>query len=171
MPIDPKVEEPLRDLLGLAVRHELDALMDKFMSVSDERYVECLKLCVVASGYIVVDVCEQWPRDVDVREAARVAAKSATRLPVAEEDIYTFLSRSVFGSEAIDNAFADPEKVVQVPLFTLANLLSKFRPEALHWWEYLDQIWGAVGIAEQTRAEVLPALTYRVRAEAARARG
>lgn len=169
MAIDPKVEEPLRDMLGHAIRHELDDLVERVTAVSDQTFAECLKLCVVACGYIVVDVAGRWPLDVDVREGARIAAESATRLPVAEEEIYEFLSRSVFGFEAIDAVFAEPLKVVQVPLFTAAGLLSKFRPETLPWWEYLDQIWGSAEIADQMRVEVLPALIYRVKAESARA--
>lgn len=170
MAINPKVEEPLRDMLGHAIRRELDELVDRVTAVSDQTYAECLKLCVVACGYIIVDVSGRWPLDVDVSEGARIAAESAAELPVAEEEIYEFLSRSVFGFEAIDAVFAEPLKVVQVPLFTTASLLSKFRPEALPWWEYLDQIWGSAEVADQMRVEVLPALTYRVKAESARAK-
>lgn len=168
MAIDPKVEEPLRAMLGHAMRHELDDLLDQVRSVDDAAYAECLKLCVVAAGYIVVDVAGRWPVDADLREGARIAAGSAIRLPVTEGEIYTFLSRSVFGFEAIDTAFAEPLQVVQVPLFATASLLSKFRPESLRWFEYLDQIWNAYEAADQARPEVLPALTYRVNAENAR---
>lgn len=170
MVIDPKAEAPLRKMLGHAIRHEMAELADLVATEGDEMYVTGLKLCVPACGYIVVDVAGRWPLDADLREAARRAAKSATDLPVTEDDIYIFLSHAVFGFEPIDAVFDDPEKVVRVPLFTTANLLSKFSPGEMHWFEYLDEVWNSMEEADQTRAEVLPALMYRVRAEAARAK-
>lgn len=171
MVIDPKTEAPLRKILGHAIRHEMGELADLVAAEGGEMYVAGLKLCVPACGYIVIDVAGRWPLDADLREAARRAAKSATDLPVTEDDIYIFLSRVVFGFEAIDTVFADPEKVIRIPLFTAANLLSKFSPGEMHWFEYLDQVWNAIEEAEQARTDVLPALTYRVRAEAAGAKG
>ena len=50
-----------------------------------------------------------------------------------------------------------------LPLLIMANLLATFRPREKHWWEYLDQIWGAAETADRTSLTVLPALMLRAR--------
>jgi hypothetical protein len=175
MPVDPTIEVPLRKMLGHAIRNELQELAALAAAEGDEMYLTGLRLCVPVCGYIVVDTAGRWPAESDRRDAARRAAKSSAAkpsagLPLAEHDAYAFLSRAVFGFEAIDAVFAKREKVIQVPLFTAASLLQSLCPEDLEWTEYLDRVWAAFDATEQMRNDVLPALTYRVRADAARDR-
>ncbi|MBO0821092.1 MAG: hypothetical protein J2P26_09610 [Nocardiopsaceae bacterium] len=170
MPVDPKFEVPLRKMLGHATRNELQELAALAAAEGDEMYLTGLKLCVPICGYIVVEAAGRWPLESDRRAAARRAVSSPAGLPLAEHDVYAFLSRAVFGFEAIDAVFTKTEKIVQVPMFTAASLLLAHRPEDLDWSGYLDRVWGAFDATEQAPVEVLPALTYRVKADAARAR-
>lgn len=174
MPVDPTIEVPLRAMLGHATRNELQELAALAAAEGDEMYLTGLRLCVPICGYIVVDTAGRWPAESDRRDAARRAARTGAAgspggPPLAEHDAYAFLSRAVFGFEAIDAVFAKREKVIQVPLFTAAGLLRSLCPEGLEWPEYLDRVWSAFDATEQMRSDILPALTYRVKADAARA--
>ncbi len=137
-------------------------------AVGDKTLAAAIDLCVLAAGYIAIDVCERWPTDVDLRELAHRAAQSITRLDVSEEQIFEFLSRVALGPELLDAVFPI-EGVALVPLYTTANLLLKFGPQEIEWFEYLDQIWNAAETAERTSLKVLPALMLRARREAERA--
>ena len=164
MGIDPKIEQPTRAMLGHAMRHELEDLASLVSATGDEVVAGAIGLCVFASGYVAIDVCEHWPTQADLQEIAKSASKSATKLDLDESDIYEYLSRVALGSEKLDDVFAMP-KAGMLPLLITANLLATFRPREKHWWEYLDQIWDAADTAARTSLTVLPALMLRARKE------
>jgi hypothetical protein len=164
MGIDPKIEQPTRAMLGHAMRHELEDLASLVGEAGDDAVAGAIGLCVFASGYIAIDVCERWPTQADLQEIAKSAAKSATKLDLDESEIYEYLSRVALGQEKLDDVFAMP-KAGMLPLLITANLLATFRPREKHWWEYLDQIWDAAETAEHTSLTVLPALMLRAHKE------
>jgi hypothetical protein len=167
MVIDPKIEQPARQMLGLAIRHELDDLAALIRTVGDKTFLAAIDLCVFAAGYVAIDVCERWPTDADLRELARRAEQSVTRLDVSKEQIYEFMSRVALGNEKLDDVF-DVQGTGLVPLYTTANLLLKFGPREKEWWEYLDQIWTAVEATAHLGPAELPALMLRIRKDATR---
>jgi len=162
MPIDPKIEQPTRTMLGHAIRHELEDLASLIRAAGNDALLESISLCLVASAYIAIDVCERWPIDVDLREIAKNAAESVTGLDITEQEIYEYLSRIALGPERLDEVFS-VEGMATVPLFATANLLLTFCPRDKHWGEYLDQIWDAAETAEHTSLSVIPALMLRAR--------
>jgi hypothetical protein len=164
MPIDPRIEQSTRTMLGHAMRHELEGLDAVIVAEGDAAVHGVIGLCVVASGYISIDVCEQWPTEVDLREIAASVAKATTRLGIQESDIYGFLSRVALGDEKFEDVYPVPKARV-LPVLILANLLATFRPLEKQWWEYLDQIWGATESAERIHIAVLPALMHRAHKE------
>jgi hypothetical protein len=164
--IDQKIEQSTRTMLGHAIRHELDDLADVIRKSDDKALARSVPLCVYASAYLAVDVCERWPTDADVRELAKNAAESETHLDITEQEIYEFLSRIALGSEKPDDVFSI-EGIFTVPLYATANLLLTFRPQDKHWWDYLDQIWDAAETADRTPLTVLPALMLRARKQRA----
>jgi len=167
MEIDRKAEQATRTMLGHAMRHELDDLAALMRTVGNGMLLRSIPLCMFASAYIAIDMCERWPTDADIREIAKLASsQSATELDISEQEIYEYLSRVALGSEKVDDVFSD-EGLVTVPLYTTANLLLGFRPRGKHWWEYLDQIWDAAEAAERTSLTVLPALMLRARKQPA----
>ena len=163
MGIDPKIEQPLRKMLGHAMRHELDDLAAMVQAEANDVRAS-IPLCLIASAYIAIDVSDRWPTDADLREIAKNAAESATQLDITEQEIYEYLRRVALGSEKLDDVFS-VAGLATVPLYATANLLLTFRPKDKHWWEYLDQIWDAVETAERTSLTVLPALMLRARKE------
>jgi hypothetical protein len=160
MGIDPKIEQPTRKMLGHAMRGELDDLAAVVRAEGNDVLVRGIPLCMFVSAYIAIDVSDRWPTDADLREIAKHAAESATRLDITEQEIYEYLSRVALGSEKLDDVFS-VEGLATVPLFATANLLLTFRPKDKHWWEYLDQIWDAAEVADRTSLAVLPALMIR----------
>lgn len=166
MEIDRQVEQSTRTMLGHAIRHELEGLAALIETTGKETVVGSASLCLVASAYVAIDVCERWPTEADVREIAKNAAESVTGLDISEQEIYRYLSRVALGSEKLDDVFS-AERVGTVALFATANLLLTFCPREMDWWEYLDQIWDAAETAERIPLSVLPALMLRARRESA----
>src|SRR5260370_26622704 len=105
MAIDPKIEQPTRKMLGHAIRQELDDLAALIHAEGNPTFLGAVDLCVFASGYIAIDVCQRWPTEADLREIARVSAQSATHLDISAQQIYEFLSRVALGSETLDHVF------------------------------------------------------------------
>ena len=164
MGIDPKIEQPTRKMLGHAIRHELDDLAAAAEAEGSEVLLGSIPLCLFASAYIAIDVSDRWPTDADLREIAKNAAESVTRLDITQQEIYEYLSRVALGSEKLDDVFS-VEGLALVPLYATANLLLTFCPGDKEWWEYLDQIWDAADAAARTSLTVLPALMLRARKE------
>ena len=161
--IDPRTEEPTREMLGHAIRGEMRDLAALIRSVGDERYRQALGLCLTAAAYVAVDVAGRWPTDADVREVARLVSERGTEIPLAQEDVYDYLSGSALGFKSLPEALGDDLAAATLPVFITGTLLVAFRPEGKKWWDYLDQIWGAYEKAEALDMSVLPALQVRAR--------
>lgn len=165
MPIDPKIEQPTRTMLGHAMRHELEDLAAVVAAAGNETVLGAIALCVLASGYISIDVSGmRWPTEPVLHKIAHNASDAATELDLEESEIYEYLSRVVLGQEKLDDVFAMP-KAGMLPILITANLLATFRPSEKHWWEYLDQIWDAAETADRTSLSVFPALMLRAHKE------
>ena len=161
--IDPKVEEPTRDMLGHAIRGELQDLAPLIQSVGDERYKQALGLCLIAAAYIAVDVSGRWPADADVREIARQVSERGTEIKLDEADVYDYLSGAALGFQPLTEVFGDGVAAVTLPLLITGSMVFMFRPQGQKWWDYLDQIWSAYEAAEIAGVSALPALQVRAR--------
>jgi len=161
--IDPRTEEPARDMLGHAIRGETQDLSALIQAVGGERYRQVLGLCLIAAAYVAVDVTGRWPTDADVREIARLASERGTEIPLDQEDVYDYLSGAALGFKSLPQALGDDLAAATLPVFITGTLLFAFRPEGKKWWDYLDQIWAAYEQAESLDMSVLPALQVRSR--------
>ena len=164
MPIDPKIEQPTRVMLGHAIRHQLGDLASVIQAEGNDTLLASIPLCLFASAYIAIDVCNRWPTNADIRQIAKSAAESETGLDITEQEIYEYLSLVALGTLRLDDVFS-AEGVTPIPLFATANLLLTFCPNEKHWWEYLDQMWDATEKADRTSLSVLPALMLRAHKE------
>jgi hypothetical protein len=163
MTIDPKVEEPTRDMLGHAIRGELQDLAALIQSAGGERYRQVLGLCLTAAAYIAVDVSGRWPTDADVREIARVVVGHETEVQMGEAVVYDYLSGAALGFQPLPEALGDDVAAATLPLLITGSMLFTFKPKGREWWDYLDQIWSAFEAAERLDVSVLPALQVRTR--------
>jgi hypothetical protein len=159
--IDPKIEDPTREMLELAIQGELQELGVLIHSVGDETYRHVLALCLTAAAYIAVDVSGRWPTEADVRQIARNAVRQETRLELDEEEIYDYLSGAALGVRPVAEALGSEEAAAILPVLTTGSLLFTFRPKGRKWWEYLDQIWNAYEVADRLDATVFPAVQVR----------
>jgi hypothetical protein len=162
---DADIEEQTRKLLRHAMRGELEEMGRLAGSLGDERYLDCLRWCVFISGYIGVDVSERWPTDADLREIARHAAETTHKYELDASAVFDFLSRLVFGTETLDEAFPDAKVAATLPVVATARIIVSFRapdPDK-HWYEYLDDIWGGYSVAARLNRAVLPALMFSIR--------
>jgi hypothetical protein len=168
MAIDPKIEEPARDMLGHAIRGELQELAAFIQAGGGKTLTGAIDLCAYVAGYIAIDVTgKEWPTDAALHAIAKHAAQSVTRLDISEEEIFEFLNRVALGTEMVDDIW-EAEGIGRVPLYVTANLLLSFCPKGMHWWEYLDRIENAAEVGERVQDWVLPTLMLRVRKQASR---
>jgi hypothetical protein len=162
MHIDRKIEEPTRQLLAHAIQAELPEVEAKIEAIGDETYAAGITLCMIAAGYIAVDVTGRWPTEADVREIARHTAASSTDYELREQDVYNYLSHGALGFKPIEEVFTDSEADYTLPVLITAQMLIAFRRgDNLGVWEYLDTVWNAVEAAEQADVSLLPALMLR----------
>lgn len=156
---DPEVEEPTRRMLGHVIRGELDTFTDLLTGLAPERTLGCLELCLRVSGYVVIDICgHKWPSDADLREIAQRMSAVDLDFNLAESDAYAFLSRSAIHFEPLSDVFADKDRAVVVPFLTTAALLTSYRIDGKHWWEYLDVIENVLEKTASLPDEAVPAV-------------
>jgi hypothetical protein len=169
MRIDPKIEKPTRDMLTHAIRGEFEQMGDVAQSIGDERFQQCLALCLRTAAYIAIDVCGQrWPSDAELREIAQNMAGVEMDFDLGEPDVYDYLARSALGFEPLIQVFPEQQAAASVPIFATATLLVSYRAHGTDWWDYLETIEGALEAASASELSVLPALILRSRREADR---
>jgi hypothetical protein len=161
--IDPKVEEPARQMLGHAIRGELPELAAAIRAGGSERHRRVLGLFLVTAAYIAVDVSGRWPTDADLRKIALAVAEHETTTPLSEADVYEYLSGAALGFRLPAGALGDDTAAAVGPALITGGMLFVFRPRGGKWWEYLDQIERAYEASETTDLSVLPALQVRAR--------
>lgn len=156
--IDPKVEEPTRDMLGHAIRGELEDLGAMVHAVGNETYTKVVGLCLLAAAYIAVDVSGHWPTNTDARQIAENVARQETRLDLDADEVYDYLSKSALGFRPLPEALGSDVPSATLPVLITGSMLFTFRPEGQQWWDYLDQIWSAYETSDKMPASALPAL-------------
>jgi len=167
MRIDPKIEKPTRDMLGYAIRGEFSEMSGVAQAVGDQRFQECLGMCLRIAGYIAIDVCGQrWPSNADLRGIAQNMVRVEMDFDLQESDVYDYLARAALGFEPLIQVFPDQRSAASVPVFATATLLVSYRPGDQDWWDYLVTIEEAVEAAAVADLSVLPALILRSRREA-----
>jgi len=158
MPIDPRVEEPIRDVLEKVIRREYQETGEIIETLGERRTAECLSLCLRVAGYIVIDICgHRWPTDSELRRLAQLMSENDLGFELPETDAYDFLARAALGFEPLAAVFPDREKAGSVPILTTASLLVAYRPDGQHWWEYLDVIEGGLEEAAPLSQAAFPA--------------
>jgi hypothetical protein len=157
--IDTRVEEVTRDLLGHAIKGELDEFAAVAEAIGEQPFQEAGRLCLRVSGYIVIDVCgQEWPACADVRRLAAITASEDTKFSLEEKDVYEYLAYVSLGVHPILEMIHDEKKAATLPFFVTAILLDTYRPEGKEWREYLDVIEKALNDAAPLAPETIPAV-------------
>ncbi|MBO0802199.1 MAG: hypothetical protein J2P25_03875 [Nocardiopsaceae bacterium] len=158
--VDPKVEAPLRKMLGHIMRGETDDALELAEEIGPQTYESAVALAIAASGYIAIDTASRWPNQADIKALAKHAATTRGS-QVTESEISDYLSRVVLGSDNPLDVFQGNRAAI-IPLFATANLLVSYSGLYADQWEYLDAIWNAIDEADQLQPAVLPAATFRL---------
>ena len=75
MVIEPRIEEPIRTMLGQAIRGELHEVDKMIGAVGDEVYGTGVEYCILAAAYIAIELSERWPNDADVKLPVLITAQ------------------------------------------------------------------------------------------------
>jgi hypothetical protein len=164
--INAKAEKALREAMGHVAHSEADQIEPALAMLDDAERTEALALSIMVACYVVVDVCQnQWPDDASVQRIADGLATigtAAERLHLDTGEIYAYLSRSVLGTEPLEDVIPDEPMFTRLPIIVAQRAVGVYRPDkGKGWWDYLDQIESAIEIASALDTTVLPAAVMR----------
>lgn len=164
MPIDPKVESATRSMLDHAMRGRVEEIPPLLEGLDAEGRRACIQLCLLITGYIVVDVCgSRWPSENAVRRIAENAVKAETRLNLNETQVHGYIARTVLNFEPLNQTFPEPADELMAPILITGSLLLTCVPRDKDIWRYLDEIETATEAAESMERYLFPAVIYRSR--------
>lgn len=162
MRIDPKVEDSTRTMLDHVLKGSLDEIPKVASAIGDERFRECLELCVSIAGYVMVDVmAPDWPTDASLRDLAQRAARARIPFELDPTQVYDYLRVSVSGFQSLDQVFSADEEKAIMPIVIAAALVLAFHTRGQNVWEYLDAIEEALETADDVKPSILPAMILR----------
>jgi len=164
--ISPNIEKPFRNVLGHAVRNEIDELHGVLLGLTDRQIINCANLSAFVAGYIAITACgRQWPIDKNLRRIGEGATISSSALAfgLKADDVYAYVKRVALGGETADAVFPTAEDPITLSFFITGQLLVAFGKVEEHWWDYLTRIEEAYEAAQATDLDLLPALMLRAR--------
>lgn len=163
--INAKPEKALREALTAVAHIEAKQTPPSLAALDNMERAEALGLAVIITCYIVVDVCgNQWPNKASLRQVAEDLATGTTtaeRLHLDSGEIYAYLSRTVLGSERMEDVITDEWQFTWLPIVLAAEALSVYCPRDRSPWDYLDQIESAIESASSLDPSVIPAAVMR----------
>lgn len=139
----------VRELIGHALRVELDDLDKELDRMSDDARTDVIGHAAVIAWFITVDDNGgKVPSPDDLRETAEDAAAVEDRAKLSVETVYTYLSQCVFGDVSPFDALslADAKRM---PFIVAGNLLASVRRDGEEWYEYLDRVEAAIAAAPE----------------------
>lgn len=163
--IDAKAEKALREALDRVAHVEEDQITAPLALLDDRERTEALSLAGLIACYVVVDACgAMWPSEANVRQVAEALATTGTtaeRLHLDAEEIHAYLSRTVFGSDRLEDVIPDEPQFTRLPVVVTLQALAVYSPKEMSIWAYLDQIESAIEVAWALDAAALPAAVMR----------
>jgi hypothetical protein len=163
--INAKVEKALREAMGHVAHAEADQITAPLARLDAAERVEALGLSVMIACYAMVAACgSQWPDDKDARQIANDLATTGTtarRLRLDAGQIYAYLSRTVLGSDPLEEVIPDAAKAASMAIIVAQRAVGVYAPNEMDTWDYLDQIESAIEVASALEAAVLPAVVMR----------
>lgn len=170
--INPKAEKALREALFSVTRIGADEVPPSLAALDDQERMEVLGLAVIVASYVFIEACgSRWPVRTSLQRIARTVATKSTnakRLALDPDQIYEYLSRTVFGRERLEDVIADEPAATRLPVVVAGEALAIYAPEEMGKWDYLDVIETGIEEASALEARVLPAAVMRAYMKAPR---
>lgn len=162
--IDRTVEDRTRDMLGHAMRGELEEIPPILQDLGQDRLRESLNLCVLIAGYIAIDVCgSEWPTDAALQRIAENTVRAEKHLDLKVPQVRDYLARTALRFEPLDQVFPEPTDAVLAPILITGSLLLTFCPKDKDQWAWLDEIEAATEAAAVMKPYMYPAVILRAR--------
>jgi hypothetical protein len=163
--INPKVEKALREAMFHVAHAEADQIESALAVLDDAEHTEALALAIMIACYVMVDACgTQWPTQASVRRIAEDLATTGTaakRLQLDAGEIYAYLSRTVLGSERLEDVIPDEPVFTRLPVIVAQRAAVGYSPKEMDTWDYLDRIESAIEVASALDVSVIPAAVMR----------
>ena len=164
-PMNARVEKALREAIGSVPHVEAEQIAAPLAALNDRERAEALGLAIIITCYVAVDACDsQWPVESSMRRIAEDLATTSTtaeRLHLDAGEIYTYLSRTVLGSERLEDVISDEPTFTRLPIIVAGEALAVYSPKGMGMWDNLDRIESAIETASALDASVLPAAVMR----------
>lgn len=146
MQIQPEVDATTRAVLGHAVRGEHDEFERALQELDNDTLEQAVALSMSVSGAVAVHVCQANPPSGDALRTLAATVEKEHALDA--EEVFTYLSRCIFGSSALAEVF-ETYDAVRLPFRTAGALLDSYANDALgqDWASYLDQVRAAIEAA------------------------
>ncbi|HEX6445731.1 MAG TPA: hypothetical protein VF053_11625 [Streptosporangiales bacterium] len=147
MRIDPKVEEPTRDLFGHALRAEHEDFQKRLASVDGETVSEAMTLAGTIVAYVCIDACGgQQPTEEEFDTLTDNVVSADSEYSLTAQEVRDYLVKGVFGGQVLHEVL-DPKDAVRFPFIVGAYLLAGYSHDDQAWWDYLDEVEAAIEAA------------------------
>jgi hypothetical protein len=150
MQIDEHVEEAVREAYRAVIAKDGPRLVNAFRDLSEDDARTAVAYGLFVCGFVVKDVLRDGitEQNLDQLAAAIIASESAWVDLGSAEDLAALLRAAATG----DTSFAevrDRQDVVGKIFVCGGYLLTSYRRDDQHWWDYLDEIWAALEAAPE----------------------
>lgn len=143
MRIDERIEEVVREAYRAAIAKDGERLVSTFHGLSVEDSKKAVGYGIFVCGFIINDAFRDGATDEQFRDlAAKIAASESDWVNLGSpDDVANLLSNVAKGKAPFENV---PSDDAPGTLFVCgAFMLTSFRLDREHWWDYLSEIWAA----------------------------
>lgn len=144
MKIDERVEPLIRDALHSAVKRDIDRLDTSLKAFRDDASRRtATELLMAISAYVVLDLySNQRPTGEQLDALAAKVAQEESWSDLTPEEIATYL-HTVLG-ESTEPPLDPDAGVLMIFIVTASLLAGRPKPEGKWWFNYLDEVEGAL---------------------------
>lgn len=143
MRVDKKVEPLMRNAIHAAVVRDLAMLNARLQKFPDDKAVQtAIELTLALVYFLMVDIHEGQPSEVEVRGVATEIARAEAWARPSQDEVTEFLVR-LMNREQLAPVIPR-ENVIILAFVAAANLLSSCRRNDEEWWDYLDRAEAAI---------------------------
>jgi hypothetical protein len=159
--IDAKTEKSLREALHGVTRTGKDEIPPTLAALDEHERTAVGALALTVTAYALIAACgNQWPVKSSRERIARTLAtktKGARAEGLDPEQIYAYLSRTVFGKERLEDVIPDEPAYTRLPIVVAMDALAVYSPGETGIWDYLAQIEAGIEEASGLNERAIPA--------------
>lgn len=163
--IDAKTEKSLREALHGMTLTGKDEIPPTLAALDETARTAVGALALTVTAYVLIAACgNQWPVKSSRERIAKTLAtktKGAREQGLDPEQIYAYLSRTVFGKERLEDVIPDEPAYTRLPIVVAMEALAVYSPGETGIWDYLDVVEAGLEEAEALAERAIPAVVMR----------